>query len=117
MNCSFLDMGGCFAPLAAPFTGAWEWLTFWGPWMLVGAGVVAALTLIVLARKALGEPGAIAAAGAIGAVVGAVLSRRNKPQDHENLPANHPDAAPSAPRPRKKRSSILGGSILPWNRK
>lgn len=114
MNCGLFDLGACFAPLVSPLTGAWAWLTFWGPWILWGLGAIAALAVIVLARKALGEGGALAAAGAIGAVLGAILTRKSMKDQHENLRADDPDAQPTVKR--KKRTSILGGPLFRRNR-
>lgn len=110
-DCGLFDLGACFAPLISPVSGAWEWLTFWGPWIGWGLLAIAALAAIVLARKALGEPGALAAAGAIGAVIGAILARKATKDEHENLKADDPDAQPSVRQPRK-RTSILGGSLF-----
>lgn len=119
MNCSFLDMGGCFGPLTNWFNGVTSWWGFWGPWILWGLVALAALVILVLARKAAGTPGAIAAAGVIGAAIGAFFGRQSVQQDHEHLKASDPDAEPPVHKRRGKPAggSLLGRSILPWNRK
>ncbi len=108
------DPFGC-AISAVP---GWAWVVLTACALLFVIGL--ALNLSTIAKGIAGWPGVAAMMGALVTVFFVLWPKRKSfSEPLEQLPDDDRDALPpvTRPRPRKKRSSILGGSILPWNRK
>lgn len=110
------DVGACLNSLLFGWVPDWLWtLISWWPWILGGIGALVLLAVLYQVKAVFGWPGVVAllTAGAFGA---GYFARGAGKEEHEQIPADHPDVVvvrPSKPKvavPKKKRPTIFDRS-------
>lgn len=105
MTCSVLAFNGCFADLWGGLTGLLPW---WAPWAFWGLLALIALWALAKVKEVFGWQGVTAVIAAVAYAFGYVRGKKGEsPFPNEQLPPNHPDAAPPPVTPRRRDRTIF----------